>query len=70
MSLGERMSERFPALARHWAILKASWRLQDEADAVAKPRTDHEFLPAALEIVERPPSPVGAGSCSRSAACS
>ena len=57
MSLGERMSERFPALARHWAILKASWRLQDEADAVAKPRTDHEFLPAALEIVERPPSP-------------
>lgn len=57
MSLGTRMSERFPALARHWVILKASWRLQDEADAVAKPRTDHEFLPAALEIVERPPSP-------------
>ena len=57
MSLGERVSARFPALARHWAILKTSWRMQDEADAVAKPRTDHEFLPAALEIVERPPSP-------------
>lgn len=57
MSFRERMSERFPALARHWAIFKTSWRMQDEADAVAKPRTDHEFLPAALEIVERPPSP-------------
>lgn len=57
MSLGERMSERFPALARHWSILKESWRLQDATDAAAKPRTDHEFLPAALEIVEKPPSP-------------
>lgn len=57
MSLRERMSERFPAFARHWAILRTSWRLQDEADTVAKPRTDHEFLPAALEIVEKPPSP-------------
>ncbi|KTE53586.1 MULTISPECIES: HlyD family type I secretion periplasmic adaptor subunit [unclassified Sphingopyxis] len=57
MSLGNRFSERFPAFARHWAILRTSWRLQDAADAAAKPRTDHEFLPAALEIVEKPPSP-------------
>ena len=57
MSLRERMAERFPAMARHLAILKASWRMQDAADANARPRTDHEFLPAALEIMEKPPSP-------------
>lgn len=57
MSLGERFAVRFPGMARHLAILKASWRMQDAADAAAKPRTDHEFLPAALEIMEKPPSP-------------
>ena len=53
MSIGD----RFPSFARHWAILKESWRRQDEAEATAKPRSDHEFLPAALEIMEKPPSP-------------
>ncbi len=48
---------RFPALSRHLDVLKASWRAQNEADADAKPRSDHEFLPAALEIMEKPPSP-------------
>jgi hemolysin D len=33
-----------------------SWRRQSEADASAVERTEHEFLPAALEIVEKPPS--------------
>ena len=46
-----------PSLARQGSILRESWRLQDEADAKARPRTDHEFLPAALEIIEKPPSP-------------
>lgn len=50
-------ADRFPSLARHWAILKESWRNQDEAEGKAKPRSDHEFLPAALEIMEKPPSP-------------
>lgn len=50
-------AERFPALARHVAVLRASWGLQDEADKAKKPWTDHEFLPAALEIMEKPPSP-------------
>lgn len=52
------MIERwFPNLARHWAILKESGKQQDAAQASAKPRSDHEFLPAALEIMEKPPSP-------------
>jgi hemolysin D len=52
------MIERwFPGLARHWAVLSESWQQQNEAQAKAKPRSDHEFLPAALEIMEKPPSP-------------
>lgn len=57
MSLSDHIAERFPALARHWMILKASWKHQDEREAKARPRSDHEFLPAALEIMEKPPSP-------------
>jgi hemolysin D len=52
------MIERwFPNLARHLAVLKESWRHQNAAQANAKPQSDHEFLPAALEIMEKPPSP-------------
>ena len=52
------MIERwFPNLVRHWAIFKESWKQQDAAQASAKPQSDHEFLPAALEIMEKPPSP-------------
>jgi hemolysin D len=52
------MIERFfPNLARHLAVFKESWRQQDAAQANAKPQSDHEFLPAALEIMEKPPSP-------------
>jgi len=49
--------ERFPGVARHLSILRESWRQQDVADREARPRSDHEFLPAALEIMEKPPSP-------------
>ena len=49
--------DRFPGLARHLSILSESWRRQNEADWQAQPRSDHEFLPAALEIMESPPSP-------------
>ena len=51
------IAERFPALARHWAVLRASWRDQNARDSNARPQSDHEFLPAALEIMEKPPSP-------------
>ncbi|HJS12940.1 HlyD family type I secretion periplasmic adaptor subunit [Sphingopyxis sp.] len=57
MSWRERLSQRFPNMARHGAILRESWRRQDEADRLARPRSDHEFMPAALEIMEKPPSP-------------
>lgn len=57
MSWFERLARRFPALAHHIRILRASWAMQDEVEATAKPRTDHDFLPAALEIMEKPPSP-------------
>lgn len=51
------VSDRFPTLARHWAVLRASWGMQNEADRNKPPLSDHEFLPAALEIMEKPPSP-------------
>jgi hemolysin D len=47
----------FPNLARHIAVLKESWKQQNAAQTNAKPKSDHEFLPAALEIMEKPPSP-------------
>lgn len=49
--------ERFPTLARHWKVFRESWRNQNEADQAFKPKAEHEFLPAALEIMEKPPSP-------------
>jgi hemolysin D len=48
---------RMATLARHWTVLKLSWRDQDERQAQARPRAEHEFLPAAQEIIEKPPSP-------------
>lgn len=51
------LAERFPTLARHWQVLRESWRWQNEADKAFRPRAEHEFLPAALEIMEKPPSP-------------
>jgi len=44
-------------LSRHWQVLRESWRHQNAEDARPRPRSDHEFLPAALEILEKPPSP-------------
>ncbi|MFK0205606.1 HlyD family type I secretion periplasmic adaptor subunit [Agrobacterium sp. NPDC090283] len=51
------VADRFPVIARHWAVLRTSWGLQNEADRNRQPISDHEFLPAALEIMEKPPSP-------------
>jgi hemolysin D len=48
---------RGATLARHWSVLKLSWRDQNERRAQARPRAEHEFLPAAQEIIEKPPSP-------------
>ena len=52
-----RLADRFPNLARHWTVLREAWRQENLAERSRKPRSDHEFLPAALEIMEKPPSP-------------
>jgi hemolysin D len=51
------LAGRFPNLARHFAVLRESWRNQNAADRNRRPVEEHEFLPAALEIMEKPPSP-------------
>jgi hemolysin D len=52
------MMERWlPNVLRHWAVFKESWKQHNQLEAAAKPLSDHEFLPAALEIMEKPPSP-------------
>ncbi|HEY8604750.1 HlyD family type I secretion periplasmic adaptor subunit [Tsuneonella suprasediminis] len=51
------LADRFPTIARHISVLRESWRTQNLADKAFKPREAHEFLPAALEIMEKPPSP-------------
>ena len=51
------IADRFPTLARHLAVLREAWRQQNAADKAKKPIDEHEFLPAALEIMETPPSP-------------
>lgn len=51
------IAERFPTLARHFAVLREAWRNQNDADRNRRPMEEHEFLPAALEIMETPPSP-------------
>lgn len=49
-------SDRLLGLKRHWQILRTAWHEQNARDAAGAARSDHEFLPAALEIVETPPS--------------
>jgi hemolysin D len=50
-------NDRFPALAKHGEVLRESWRSQNEADKAFRAKDEHEFLPAALEIMEKPASP-------------
>lgn len=45
------------AFSKHWQVLRESWIQQNKADKAFRPREEHEFLPAALEIMEKPPSP-------------
>jgi hemolysin D len=51
------VADRFPTIARHLSVLREAWRQQNAADKAKKPVAEHEFLPAALEIMETPPSP-------------
>jgi hemolysin D len=48
------------SLIRHWQVLRESWKAENERRrAGVKDWRQKEFLPAALEITETPPSPVG-----------
>jgi hemolysin D len=47
------------ALRRHWQVLKESWALDSELRKSRKHWRETDFLPAALEVMERPPSPLG-----------
>lgn len=51
------LTDRFPTLARHWTVLKTAWSLENETAPNRPQRREHAFLPAALEIMETPPSP-------------
>ena len=57
MSWRTATADRMPTLAKHFRVLRASWAMENAADQTRQPRSDHEFLPAALEIMEKPPSP-------------
>jgi hemolysin D len=44
-------------VARHWSVLTSAWALDAEQAKDRRRRTQTEFLPAALEIIETPASP-------------
>lgn len=46
-------------IARHFAVLRESLREDRARRAAALPLENEEFLPAALEVVEQPPNPLG-----------
>lgn len=49
---------RIPGLSHHLTVLREAWRQENSAARRRKRKiAEHEFLPAALEIIERPPSP-------------
>jgi len=52
------MMARFPTVSRHWHVLREAWRDQRVAERDKRPLAETEFLPAALEIIETPPSPL------------
>lgn len=53
--------ERFPGLVRHWDVLKAAWAEETERARTRTRIEETAFLPAALEVMETPPSPIGRG---------
>lgn len=45
--------------AHHWQVLKDSWALETERLKTRKRWRETDFLPAALEVIETPPNPLG-----------
>ena len=46
-------------LARHWTIWREAWRAENARPKRTLQAAEQEFLPAAIEILEKPASPVG-----------
>lgn len=44
-------------LAHHWSVLKSAWGLENERAGTRRVVDETQFLPAALEVMETPPSP-------------
>lgn len=49
----------FAGIARHWTIWREAWRVDKARPRRDLRRSEREFLPAAIEIMEHPASPVG-----------
>jgi hemolysin D len=47
------------SLARHWAVFKESLTAERERSRTARQLEETDFLPAALEVLETPPNPLG-----------
>jgi hemolysin D len=45
-------------LSRHWQVFKAALQLEKQRKGEVRHYSDTEFLPAALEVMETPPSPM------------
>ena len=45
-------------LDRYWAVIKASWQIRHQLEVPARSSDEIAFLPAALELQEKPPSPL------------
>ncbi len=49
----------FEGVQKHWGVLRESWAIESEERKSRKKYDDTDFLPAALEILEKPASPAG-----------
>lgn len=49
----------FGGLKRHLQVFREAWKQDKEAQKTRLDRQDVDFLPAALEVMEKPPSPAG-----------
>lgn len=49
----------FASALQHWGVFRAAWQVERSRSRTAQSFEQTEFLPAALEVIESPPSPLG-----------
>lgn len=59
MNVVQAKAGRFGAIRHHWQVLKESWALESETRKSRTRWRETDFLPAALEVMETPPNPLG-----------